>query len=312
LFSRCAQALACSELDIRLAEFQNGETQCPQSCTFRAVNPSEPFVTTSTLSPLAHAQRLLTRTASLWFIVATLGQWAFVAFIVMFYGGNSVQGNFAALNSKPHITGYVPGDSLGNTQWLLHIFIAAIVTFAGVLQLLPQIRQRWPALHRWNGRVFMVGAILGTLTGFYLTWIRGSQLNLPSAISISINGLLILVFATLAWRSAWQRNIAAHRRHALRAYLLVNGVWFLRISIVPVALVLSTMGIQMGLDSPAFLIVSIGSWLVPIAVLQLYFVAQQSQRVKVVYSVSALFVFLALLTLAGSIAAVALMWWPYL
>jgi len=262
--------------------------------------------------PLSAAQRTLSHTVSFWFIAATLGQWAFIAFILLFYGGHSLKGEFTALNNKPHITGYVAGDTLGNTQWLMHVFIAAVVTFAGVLQLLPQIRKHWPALHRWNGRVFMLSAVIATLTGFYLTWIRGSQLNLPSALSTSLNGVLIVLFIILAWRSARQRDFVTHRRHALRAYLLVNGVWFLRIGIVPAGLVLAALGQKMDYNSPAFLIVSYASWMLPITLLQLYFIAQASKRVVVVRSVSALFAFLALFTLGGAIAAAMFMWWPYL
>jgi hypothetical protein len=256
--------------------------------------------------------RALSIAATLWFIAATIGQWAFVFFILAFYGGHSLSGNFTALNSKPHITGYVPGDSIGNTQWLMHVFLAALVTFSGVLQLIPAIRQRLPRLHRWNGRVFMLTALIATLTGFYLTWIRGSQLNLPSALSTSLNGVLIIVFVVLAWRSAWQRDFTTHRRHALRAYLLVNGVWFLRIGIIIAGLVLSSFGIKMSLDSPAFLTVSYLSWILPIALLQLYFSAQSSSNTTYQYSVAGLLVFLSLLTLAGGIAAMMFMWWPYL
>ncbi len=265
-----------------------------------------------TTRPFKSANRTLASAARLWFICATIGQWAFVYFILAFYGTNSLTGNFAALNEKPHITGFVPGDTIGNTQWLMHVFLAAIVTFSGVLQLLPSIRNRWPVLHRWNGRVFMMTALIATLTGFYLTWIRGSQLNLPSALSTSLNGVLIIVFVTLAWRSAIQRNFAAHRQHALRAYLLVNGVWFLRIGIIGAGLVLSAFGIEMSYDSPAFLVVSYLSWLVPIALLQLYFSAQVSSNTKYQHAVAGVFVLLSLLTLGGSIAAMMFMWWPYL
>ncbi len=261
---------------------------------------------------LKSANRALSTAASIWFVCATIGQWAFVYFILAFYGANSLSGNFAALNEKPHITGFVPGDSLGNSQWLIHVFLAALVTFAGVLQLIPAIRQRWPCLHRWNGRVFMVTALIATMTGFYLTWIRGSQLNLPSALSTSLNGVLIIAFVTLAWRNAMQRDFARHRRHALRAYLLVNGVWFLRIGIILAGLVLSAFGMEMSYDSPAFLAVSYLSWIAPIALLQLYFKAQAAASTKLKYGVAGLFVLLSLLTLCGSVAAMLFMWWPYL
>jgi hypothetical protein len=261
---------------------------------------------------LKSGKTFLAKAATLWFIAATIGQWAFVYFILAFYGAHSLSGDFAALNAKPHITGYVPGDSLGNTQWLMHVFLAAIVTFSGILQLLPAIRNRWPRLHRWNGRLFMMTALIATMSGFYLTWIRGSQLNFPSALSTSLNGVLIITFVTLAWRSAMQRDFATHRRHALRAYLLVNGVWFLRIGIILTGIALSAFGIEMSYESPAFLAVSFMSWIVPIALLQLYFSAQVSSNTKYQYSVAGLFVLLSLLTLGGSIAAMMFMWWPYL
>ena len=151
---------------------------------------------------LPFPSRLLSRGATAWFIAATLGQWAFVAFIVLFFGGPVLDGDLAPLNAKPHVTGYVPGDVMGNLQFVGHALLAGLVTFAGAWQLVPALRRRWPTLHRWNGRVFLSVALVVTLTGFYLVWVRGSQLGPASNLSISLNGLLIVVFALLAWGSA--------------------------------------------------------------------------------------------------------------
>ena len=60
--------------------------------------------------------------------------------------------------------------------------------------------------------------------------------------SISINGALILLFVALAWRSARRRDFSAHRSIALRAYPLVNGVWFLRIGLMLAAVAFCTAG----------------------------------------------------------------------
>lgn len=256
--------------------------------------------------------RALSAAAGLWFVAATLGQWAFIGFILAFFTPPLVADNLPALNHKPHITGYVPGDTLGNAQLLLHVYAGALVTFAGVMQLVPALRRRWPALHRWNGRVFLAIATLATLNGFYLTWIRGSRLNLPSAVAISMNGALILLFVVLAWRSALRRDFAAHRRHALRAYLLVNGVWFLRIGIMLAAVTLAPLGVSMNYDGAAFLTLSFLSWTAPLALLQLYLSAERSPQPRVQYGVAALFVLLALLTAAGGLAAWLFMWAPQL
>ncbi len=261
---------------------------------------------------LPGAPRALSMSAAAWLVTATLGQWAFVAFILAFHLPPTLRGDLMALNDKPHITGWVPGDWLGNVQLLAHVFVAAIVTFAGVIQLLPSLRRRWPAIHRWNGRLFFVTALVATVTGFYLTWIRGSQLGAGSTLSISLNGALILIFVGLAWRSALARDFATHRRHALRAWLLVNGVWFLRIGIMLAGLALAPLGIEMSYDGFVFVGVSFMSWLMPLTVVELYFRAERSASATFQYATAGLLLLLALATLAGSAAAAAFMWWPRL
>lgn len=250
--------------------------------------------------------------AATWFLAATLGQWAFVAFIALFFGGHGLDGNLAALNAKPHVTGHVAGDTLGNAQFLAHALLGGVVTFSGTWQLVPALRRRWPALHRWNGRLFLAIALVVTLGGFWLTWVRGSQLGAGSNLSITLNGLAILGFVALAWRSARRGDLTTHRRHALRAWLLVNGVWFLRIGILLVGLVLAPLGIEVDYTGATFVGVSFASWLLPLAVLEFYLRAGRSPRPAVQYAAALLLGVLALATLAGSAAALAFMWLPYL
>ena len=267
---------------------------------------------TATSDALIRARRRLGTAARTWFVTAVLGQWAFVAFILLYFTPPLLQGDPLAINAKPRITGWAPGDTLGNAQFVLHVFLGALVTASGILQLVPAVRRRWPALHRWNGRLFMATAIAASLSGFYLTWIRGSMLNLPSALSTSLNGVLILVFVALAWRFAWRRDFTAHRRHALRAWVLVNGVWFLRLGIMLAGLGLAPFGVQMGYDGAVFLGVSYASWIVPLALVQVYLAAEAAHTPALPRFTAALLFVLAALTAAGSAAAMAFMWGPYL
>lgn len=256
--------------------------------------------------------RALSYAAGLWFLVAAAGQTAFAAFIFAFVLPRLVAGDLPGLNDKPHLTGYQPGDALGNAQLLAHLLLGALMTLSGLIQLLPALRQRWPALHRWNGRVFLLSAFITTLSGFYLTWIRGSQLNLGSALSTSANGMLILIALALAWRAARSRDLAAHRRHALRAFLLVNGVWFLRVGMVLSGMALAAVGGRLDVNGPVFLTVSVLSWLLPLALLELYFAAQASPRVGFRYFAAAALGVSALMTAAGGLAAWLFMWAPRL
>jgi hypothetical protein len=124
--------------------------------------------------------------------------------------------------------------------------------------------------------------------------------------------VLIVCFVALAWRSALQRDITTHRCHALRAWLLVNGVWFLRIGIMLAGLVLAPLGIKVDYTGAAFISVSFASWLLPLAVAELYFRAERSGDARFQRAVGGLLAALAVLTLAGAAAAGAFMWWPYL
>jgi hypothetical protein len=265
-----------------------------------------------TSSRIPSPARALQSGASAWFIAATLGQWAFVLFILLFFGGHGLSGDLAGLNDKPHVTGYVPGDMLGNFQFIAHALMGGVVTFAGTWQLVPAVRRHWPRLHRWNGRLFLVISLLGALSGLYLTWVRGSRLGTGSNLSITMNGLLILAFATLAWRSALRRDFVSHRRHALRTFLLVNGVWFLRIGIMLAGLALAPFGIEIDYRGMVFVGVSFASWMLPLAVLELYLRAERSQRAAPRYAMAMTLGLLALATLAGSAAAAAFMWLPAL
>ena len=261
---------------------------------------------------LTRARRRLGTAAATWFVAAMAGQWAFVAFILLYFTPPLLHGDPLAMNTKPHVTGWAPGDTAGNLQFVLHVFLGALVTASGILQMVPALRQRWPALHRWNGRVFMATAVLASLGGFYLTWVRGSILNLPSALSTTLNGLLILVFVAFAWRFALQHDFARHRRNALRAWVLVNGVWFLRIAIMLAGLGLAPLGVEIGYDGAVFLGVSYASWIIPLALVQLYLAAEASPTPALPRFTAGLLFVLAALTAAGSVAAMAFMWGPYL
>ena len=263
-----------------------------------------------TLDPAARERAALPNAVRAWFLTALVGQLAFVVYIVGVFLPPLWQGDPLAMNNKPHITGWVVGDTMGNAQLLSHVLLGALVTASGLVQLWPEARRRWPALHRWNGRAFMLAALIATLSGFYLTWVRGSQLNLPSALATSANGLLIVVFVALAWRSALQRDLAAHREHALRAWVLVNGVWFLRIGrLIPHQ---NPKSVPLDVDGPVFLAVSVLSWAAPLALLQLYLWAGRQASPTARRRVAWTFHGLTAMTAAGSLAAILILWWPRL
>ncbi len=247
-----------------------------------------------------------------WFLIAATGQAAFIWMILAHYGRKTLAADYSAWNDKPLIKGYVPGDDAGNAMFAVHVLLAAVVTLGGLLQLIPALRRRAPALHRWNGRVFFVAAIVTATGGLWLTWARQTYLSLISGVAVSVNGVLILGLAAWAWRAAVRRDFAAHRRWALRAFLVVNGVWFLRVGIMAWALASGGLGMNDRLSGPADVVLQFGAYLIPLAVLELYLRAGERGSRGTRFAAAGVMVVAALITAVGVVGAVLFMWGPYM
>jgi len=252
--------------------------------------------------------------ARLWFVVAVIGQWAFLYYIFAFYGPSTVSGNFQAWTKNTFlIKGYVAGDTAGNLMFAAHALLAGVTSFGGALQLIPQIRARAISFHRWNGRVFLLTALAVSVSGLYMEWVRGTRMNLTGAIGVSLNAVLIMLFAGLAWRFARRREIPTHRRWALRTYLVANAQWFTRVGFMAwVLLSRKLLGIGDRLDDQFFLVWGFGSYLLPLAVLELYLRANESAGPRGRLAVAGGLVVLTMLMAVGIFGVAAFMWLPLL
>lgn len=237
-------------------------------------------VLTDQLGSKSHADTALKAASGFWFLVAVIGQWVFLYYIVAFYGRTTFTGNFQAWTKNTFLQkGYIAGDRVGNLVFASHALLAAVIAFGGAIQLIPQIRTRAIRVHRWNGRLFALTALGLSVSGLYTIWLHGKP---PSAFDvhalvISLNAVLIITFIALAWRSALRREISTHRRWALRAYLVANAQWFTRVGYMAWFVVgRKLLGIGEGFDRPFFLFWDFGCYLVPLAVLELYLRAKQS------------------------------------
>lgn len=256
---------------------------------------------------------LLQRSGLIWYLTAAAGQLAFIWMIIAHYGRKTMSGNYQGWNDKPIIKGYVEGDEAGNLLFIVHVLLAAVITLGGLLQLIPVIRRRLPWLHRWNGRTFIVIAYILAIGGLWMTWMRPTYLSTISAIAVSVDGVLIVIFATLTWRLAIKRQIEAHRKWAMRTFMVVNGVWFLRIGIMGWVLISQGgAGLTKDMSGPLDILLQFGAFLIPLSVLELYFLAQRSQHRLTKRLVSVLVLFWTAFMALGIGGAVAFMWGPYM
>lgn len=259
------------------------------------------------------ASGALTASARLWFCVAVAGQLLFAAYVLVFYGG-AVAGANLALWNKVLPRGYVPGDTAGNLAVGAHMLMAVIITLAGALQLLPRLRVRAPRFHRWNGRLYVVLAVAASLIGLYMVWVRGSLGSFTQHLAISLNAVLIVLCAVMAVRHARARHLAAHRRWALRLFLVVSGVWFFRVGLT--FWILINKG-PVGFDpvtfqGPFLVLLTFAQTLVPLAVLELYLRAQQGSGAALRAATAAAIAALTVAMGVGIFAAAMMLWLPHM
>jgi hypothetical protein len=218
-----------------------------------------------------YATTALKAAAGFWFLVAVIGQLVFASYVAIFYGRAAVQGDFQAWN-KTMTHGYIAGQTIGNFAVAMHLLLAVIIIVGGALQLIPQIRNRAPSFHRWNGRIYMLTALTLPIGGLYMVWVRGGAGDFPQHVAISVNAVLIMLCATMALRFAMARKFAVHRRWALRLFVVASGVWFFRIGVrFWIFVNHGPAGFDPNTFTGPFLTFwSFGQYLMPLAVLELY------------------------------------------
>lgn len=260
-----------------------------------------------------YGQRLLSLAARAWCGTALAGQFIFSLYITLVYGGAVVSGDHARWNTIMKAA-YVPGQTLGNAAIAAHVLLAVLIMAAGALQLMPAVRRRVPALHRWVGRGYLTSVLLTSVVGLYMVWIRkGGAGSMSQHIAISLNAVILCTCAVMAWRAARSRDFATHRQWALRTFLAAGGVYFFRLGVF---LWIAAWRRPVGFDAATFS----GPFLttlafavyvvVPLSVLQIYFVAQRS-RGSVLPSATAVGLFaLTMLTAAGIASATMIFWLP--
>jgi uncharacterized membrane protein len=226
-------------------------------------------VMTDRLELASVADTALKTAARFWFAVTVVGQVVFAFTVASFYSLTALRGDY---HKWKFTNGYVPGLSIGNSAVIMHVASAAFVMLAGAVQLVPQIRNRFPAFHRWNGRIYMLTAVTLSVAGLYMTWFRGSVGDLSVHLGSTLGAVLIWLCGGMALHYALARDFKTHRRWALRFFLVVSGSWFFRIGFFLSFLVFKgPFGFNpVTFRGPFLTFMTFAQYLIPLAVLEIY------------------------------------------
>jgi len=140
---------------------------------------------------------------------------------------------------------YLPGigpmapailQNLFARPWLdVHVAGAATALLIGPLQFLPGLRARHRWLHRWTGRAYVVGCLIGGVGGLVMAF--GSTAG-PIATAGFGSLAVIWIFANIqGWRLAMARRFDEHRAWMIRSYVLTFAAVTLRLylPLIPLA-----------------------------------------------------------------------------
>ena len=265
---------------------------------------STTILTTLNMTPDA----ALKRSATLWFLATTAGHWIFLTYILVVFGGTAIQGDFAAWNNRL-TRAHVDGDLVGNAVVASHLLFAAIVLGAGLLQLVPHIRSRFPVFHRWVGRFYMGTVVVATLSGLHMLFARdiGSTTLKTGFVA---QAALICVFAALAMRFAIFRQFDRHRRWALRFFMVSSIALSYRVIFMIWVLLTGGIGVDFETGEGAFLdVMTIGQFF-PLLSLELYFRTVDGGGAKCRYAMAGFLSLAGIATGLGVLLLTVGLWFP--
>ncbi len=113
--------------------------------------------------------------------------------------------------------------------FLMHIIAASIALLCGVPQFAKNIRQQYPQIHRWTGRVYVIAVMVGALGGMSLA------LNaIAGTIAIWGFTLLSLLWVITTGMAIWHvraGRISLHRDWMIRSFALTFAAVTLRLQL---------------------------------------------------------------------------------
>ncbi|KOX24110.1 hypothetical protein ADL05_00475 [Nocardiopsis sp. NRRL B-16309] len=168
-----------------------------------------------------------TRGQWIWMISLGIVMTAFLAIMVPPY-----------LTLDPSQSGVVlnEGFSLHYPMVIVHVAFGTVAQLSLFLQVWPWLRRHHPAVHRWNGRVYVFGGVLPSgLSSLVLVPFH------PTAGTVGVGVAAVLWLATTAVGHvrARQRRFAEHRRWMIYSFAIVTGLNFWGLAIVMAGQVVS-------------------------------------------------------------------------
>jgi len=160
---------------------------------------------------------------------------------------------------------------LNGPIFITHATASALALMLGVYQLFTAPRRRWPGVHRWTGRIYVVCCIAGGLSALWIA--PDIESGLVATVGFSALAVAWLAATLLAWRHAVNRRFDLHRRWMFRSYGLTAAAISLRLQLVA----FEGLGLDYGQVSN---ILSLSCWLPNVVFVEILLARQNRSKAR--------------------------------
>lgn len=160
--------------------------------------------------------------ATVWLSITLFG-----VYILAHYAGAIADQDLPAWNAVlPRL--YEPTTPAATAAIGLHFFAGGVILVLGCVQLISPVRDRYPAVHRSLGRLYVVASLLAGVGGLGFILAKGTVGGAVMDLGFGLYGVLMIACAVQTYRHARARRVEIHRTWALRLFALAIGSWLYR------------------------------------------------------------------------------------
>ncbi len=151
----------------------------------------------------------------------------FGLYILAFYFIALLKGNTAQWNQV--LPGLYDRSTTSATVGIgLHFAAGGIILILGCIQLINPVRIKYPKVHRWLGRLYVLASLFAAVGGLAFIFIKGTIGGWVMDIGFTGYGVLMGWAAVETIRHARAGRFDKHRAWAIRLFALAIGSWLYR------------------------------------------------------------------------------------
>jgi uncharacterized membrane protein len=110
----------------------------------------------------------------------------------------------------------------------LHFAAGGIILALGSIQFISSLRARYPRVHRWLGRIYVLAAFSAGVGGLMFIFVKGTVGGAVMNVGFGLYGALTILAAVKAYLHARSRRWELHRAWTTRLFALAIGSWLYR------------------------------------------------------------------------------------